>query len=134
MRDTKNSLYTHSSLLNHLFSSSTDAHPTTSHETSTTASTNPEQNVQTKSWVQFEDDDEEEEAEYEKVKQWETFDEDETTKQPSEETNKPSTTQWEKLENGPEQTRNNKNLHLEMSFGNVNESAAERPSTRSITG
>lgn len=73
-----------------------------------------------KDWVTFEDED----KEYTKVDQWETFSEEDQIPQPIK--------KWETFENEP-QTRNSKNLQLEMSFGR-DQDVADKPITAAING
>lgn len=134
--------------------SSTVEEPTTSTDVVENGTAPVQNKTDAKDWVQFEDndDDEGETTKYEKVQQWEHFDgheeKDEHMKDrvdPSgEETTTVKTKSWETFEDDPldstntkerndSTSRNSKNLHLELSFGNVNE-PAERPSTRSISG
>lgn len=72
-----------------------------------------------KDWVTFEDED----KEYKKVDQWETFSEEEIPQ---------STKKWETFEDEP-QNRNSKNLQLEMSFGK-DQDAVDKPTTAAISG
>ncbi|XP_050296878.1 uncharacterized protein LOC126736529 isoform X2 [Anthonomus grandis grandis] len=91
----------------------------------------------TKKWVSFEEDEEGETTKYERVNGHESSNGDirsvPTVTDPKK--------NWEKFEDDPEnpqEPRNHKNLHLEMSFGNINEPTSsinhERPSTRTING
>lgn len=130
---------------------STATEPSTSSDVVANGSTNigiPEP----KNWVSFEEGSEDGETpKYEKVQPWERFDEEEKTEDfykggdpLSEQITTNNTKKWETFEDDPlssadskersdSATRNNKNLHLEMSFGNVNE-PTDRPATRSISG
>ncbi|CAG9764074.1 unnamed protein product [Ceutorhynchus assimilis] len=107
----------------------------------TTSNQEPSALKNDKNWVRFEEDeDEEETTKYEKVQQWDEKTEQEEAKTIEDATTKKTdSNQWETFEDdlesptGKNSTRNSRNLHLEMSFGDVNE-RNERPSTRTITG
>ncbi|KAF7273677.1 hypothetical protein GWI33_013624 [Rhynchophorus ferrugineus] len=91
-----------------------------------------------KHWVTFEEDydDDEEVSKYDRVQQWEVFDDEDivTSKRQETQVDKRERGRWEKFDDEakPDQPRNQKNLRLEMAFDV--EPAAEGPSTMSVNG